>query len=121
MPAAKAKATGAILANPKRFTDRTEPEVIPLGDPSPHMTANSRVAWFAFKSELPWLGESDRAIMEIACHVRGKLMAGEDLMPHFLTILRQTLSALGATPADRQRVKTPDAKPMLDPVEKFFQ
>jgi hypothetical protein len=113
------KAMGADIANPHRFTSRAEPKVIPLGEPSPHLGANGRVAWFAFKSELPWLGESDRAIMEVACHVRGRLIDGADMTAAELTLLRQTLSTLGATPADRSRITTAEEQTQ-DPLADFF-
>jgi hypothetical protein len=113
------KAAGSIAKNPQLFRGRAEPKTVPLGEPSPHLGANGRVAWFAFKSELPWLGESDRAIMEIACHVRGKLINGADMTAAELTLLRQTLSTLGATPADRSRIMTAEEQTQ-DPLADFF-
>jgi hypothetical protein len=92
---------------------------VPLGEPSPHLTPMQRAAWFSFAAEIPWLAESDRSILELACHVRGRLMAGEDLNAPLLTVLRQTLSAWGATPADRSRISAAK-KPDDDPASIFF-
>jgi hypothetical protein len=119
-PAAKFKAKGSHLKNPARYKNRVEPATLPLGEPSPHLNASSRVAWFAFASEIPWLAESDRAILEVACQVRGKLMAGEDLNAPLLTVLRQCLSSLGATPADRSRIMAAEEKDADDPTAVFF-
>jgi hypothetical protein len=121
-PVAKLKAKGAHLKNQARFATRKEPKTVPLGEPSPHLNPMAKCAWFAFQSELPWLSESDRGVMELACHIRGKLMAGEDPSPAYLTLLRQSLQTMGATPADRSRVPAgDDGVSVTDPVEKFFQ
>jgi hypothetical protein len=112
-PLTSLKALGSVVKHPERFRSRTEPETVPLGPPSPHLNSNARVAWFSFVSELPWLAESDRAILEIACHVRGRLIAGDDVGAAYLTLLRQTLSALGATPADRSRSRRHKSRPMI--------
>src|SRR3954452_2736625 len=106
-PLASLKAKGSHLLNPGRYSDRKEPKTVPLGEPSPHLKGMQRAAWFAFAAELPWLAESDRAILEVACQVRGKLMAGEQDMPaNHLNLLKQCLQNMGATPADRSRVST---------------
>jgi hypothetical protein len=118
-PITSLKALGSVVKHPERYANRREPKVIPLGEPSPHLSANGRVAWFAFKSEVPWLAESDRAIMEVACHVRGRLIGGDDVGAAYLTLFRQTLSALGATPADRSRITTAE-EPADDPLDGFF-
>lgn len=122
VPVEKLRAKGSHLKNPALFAAREEPKVVPLGPPSPYLKPMARVAWFAFVSELPWLAESDRAILELASHIRGRLMEGEDLGINYLTGLRQILSTLGATPADRSRVPAgEDPNRLVDPVEKFFQ
>jgi hypothetical protein len=51
--------------------------------------------------------------------VRGRLIAGEDMTAAQLTLLRQTLSAMGATPADRSRISTLE-EPDEDPASIFF-
>lgn len=122
VPVDKLRAKGSALKNPALFRDRAEPETVPLGPPSPHLDANSRVAWFAYVSELPWLRESDRSILEIASNLRGMIMQGEDLQVSYLNLLVKCIGLLGATPADRSKVPAGDnANRVIDPVEKFFQ
>ncbi|KQM88646.1 hypothetical protein ASE67_02580 [Sphingomonas sp. Leaf23] len=52
--------------------------------------------------------ESDRALVEIASSVRGRLLAGEDVGVTALSMLQSILSKLGGSPADRSKVALPD-------------
>jgi hypothetical protein len=108
------------LKDPAKYADRREPKTAPLGEPSPYLTGRARAAWFSFAAELPWLAESDRSILEVACLVRGKLMNGDDLAANHLTVLRQCLSTLGATPADHSRITTAEEQDADDPTAVFF-
>ena len=107
-PALKAAVTGTADRNPQRHRDRKEPKTNPLGDPSPFLSPFGVTAWESFKKELPWLAESDRALVEIAAAVRGRLLAGEDVGTTALSMLQSILSKMGATPADRTKVSAPD-------------
>lgn len=107
-PVAKAKMTGAAAKNPGRHAERSQPSVAGLGKPSPFLDAHGKQAWEGFKRELPWLAESDRAMVEIAAHVRGRLLAGEDVGVTALSMLQSVLSKMGASPADRSKVMVPD-------------
>lgn len=122
LPVEKVKAKGSHLKNPALFADRVEPKVEPLGPPAPHVAGHARVAWYSFVAELPWLAESDRAMLEVASLLRGRMLSGEDMPINALTLLRQCLQTLGATPADRSRVPAgDDPNRVVDPVEQFFQ
>lgn len=116
-PVAKAKATGAAVKNPQRHAGRSEPKVVPLGAPSPFLTEKGQEAWEAYKRELPWLAESDRSLVEIAAHVRGRLLGGEDVGVTALSMLQSILSKMGASPADRSKVSAPDGE---EPEDEFF-
>jgi hypothetical protein len=117
---ASLQAKGTILKDPAKYADRREPKTAPLGEPSPYLTGRARAAWFSFAAELPWLAESDRSTLEVACLVRGKLMNGDDLAANHLTVLRQCLSMLGATPADHSRITTAEEQDADDPTAVFF-
>jgi hypothetical protein len=114
LPAAKAKVTGAAVKDPQRHKDRKEPKVAQLGEPSIFLDEFGRQAWFAFQSELPWLAESDRALVEIAASVRGRLIGGEDVGTTALSMLQSILSKMGASPADRTKVAAPDGEEEQD-------
>lgn len=116
-PVAKAKATGADKLHPSRHADRSQPSVKPLGKPSTFLDQHGKQAWEAFKSELPWLAESDRSLVEIAAHVRGRLLSGEDVGVTALSMLQSILSKMGASPADRSKVSAPDGD---EPEDEFF-
>ena len=90
-PSLKAAITGADKVNPARFTNRSEIETTPLGEPSFWLRGNERVSWEMFKSELPWLRESDRVIVEIACSIRGGMIDGRLVGYQALTLLKQCL------------------------------
>ena len=107
-PLGKLKATGADVKNPQRFRDRKEPKVTKLGAPPDHLSPEVRAEWEKLAAEIPWLGESDRTIVEAAATLRALLTAGE-LEPKFFGELRQTLNALGATPSSRTKVSAPDS------------
>jgi hypothetical protein len=62
--------------------------------------------WDAFKRELYWLKESDRACVECACILRARLWTTGDLK--VIGPLMQFLRAMGGTPADRTRISIPD-------------
>ena len=122
-PLAKAKATGRILHDPKRFKTRKEPKgIAPLGDPPKWIkNANQREAWETLAAELPWLNRSHRTLVAIASDLRGKLMAGEDLSVNAMNLLRLLLSQMGGTPVDASRITLPDDdEEDEDPSKKYF-
>lgn len=108
VPVAKAHVTGAAVQHPGRHAERKEPTSRPLGKAPSFLSEFGIQAWEGFKAELPWLMESDRAVMEICAQVRGLLIAGEDVGVTKLSMYQSMLSKLGATPADRSRVNVAD-------------
>jgi hypothetical protein len=120
-PLAKAKATGRTQVNPARFKSRKEsPKQRPLGKPSAGLSERQVEAWEAFKQELPWLMESDRTIVETASRLRADMWDSKDINIRCMTLLRQCLSLLGATPADRTRIYAPPEQDE-DPAEAYLQ
>jgi hypothetical protein len=121
-PLAKAKATGRVQHDPKRFAGRNEPGSNgPLGTPPAWMKKKEQLeAWETFADELPWLNRSHRALVGIAAEIRGRLIAGEEVSVQFLNLLRQCLGQMGATPADASKVSMPDDDEIEDPSAKYF-
>lgn len=103
-PLDRARVSGAAAKNPQRFRDRTEPGTALLGAPSQHLDANGRRVFEAFKRELPWLRESDRALLEVAVCLRSRVYADPSAPAATLRALAAVLTKLGATPTDRSRV-----------------
>jgi hypothetical protein len=118
-PRLKATLTGRDKHDPKRFIGRSDPKTVPLGGPSSWIKGKQYVAWQMFRDELPWLRESDRTIVEIASEIRGRMMDGEPVAYQALTLLRQCLGQMGATPADRAKVVNPD-EPAAEPTDTYF-
>lgn len=106
-PIDKARITGADTRNPQRYRGRNDPAVSPIGEPSPHLKDAERESWQRFAAELPWLVESDRALLEVASALRSKLDSRDGVGLNHLQIYSAILSKLGATPADRSRVSMP--------------
>ena len=109
IPKMKAEVTGAALQNPARFEARNDPSVAHLGAPSAYLSEDAKRAWGCFTAELPWLVESDRALLEVASTIRARFWTGDPVGINSLQTFSAILSKLGATPADRSRVTMPSA------------
>ena len=121
-PLAKAQLTGALKNHPERYKDRAEPaSTAPLGAAGDWLNGGALDAWERFKSELPWLTESDRAIVGSACVLRARIEAGGELNASEHRELRMILGALGATPTSRSNVVVPEEDDKDDPFAKFEQ
>lgn len=110
---------GLDKRDPGRYGGRSEPRTRALGEPSASLDAAAREAWKLFTDEIPWLAESDRALVEIACTLRARLMTDPEMGVNALAQLRMCLSAMGASPADRSKVGAQD-EPEDDPADKFL-
>ena len=122
VPRAKALATGRVQHDPKRFANRKEPESTgPLGPPPAWMTnKDQRESWETFRSDVPWLNKSHRCLTGIACVARADLISGGEFNVRMLTLLRQCLGSMGATPADASKVTLPKDE-VEDPSDKYFR
>ena len=103
LPNDVARITGAVEKNAGRFADRADPKVARLGQAPEYLNDEEKQAWDLIASEMPWLGASDRMIVEMASRVRAKMKEGP-LSITAATEMRQILNALGATPAARSKV-----------------
>jgi hypothetical protein len=107
------------MHDPQRFAKRKEPKLTgPLGEPTSFLDELEQLAWVSFQREIPWLLETDRALIEAACRMRARLWGGM-VDVKIVTALSSILSKLGATPADRTKVFVPD-DPDENPEDKFF-
>jgi hypothetical protein len=120
LPVAKAKATGAAVKNPGRHSGRKAIKAKDLGGPSAWLSLYGHRAFQAFRRELPWLKEHHRVIVDLASHLRGRLMDPEDIVGlPAMQELRRCLAVLAATPADESKVTLPDDDEG-DPDDAFF-
>lgn len=108
LPHQKAEVTGATVAHPGRHKARKAPKVRPLGEPFARLNEAQRDAWESFRSELPWLNHSHRALLEAACHLRARFHAGEEVGVNAIQAYSAILSKLGATPVDETRLNVAD-------------
>ena len=120
LPAAKAEVSGAALIHAGRFADRKAPRSTrPLGDPYVRMTDEQKEAWEEFRSELPWLNSSHRGILQVACILRARLNADNDIGVNALQTYSAVLSKLAATPVDETKVSAPDGDEG-EPEDRYF-
>jgi hypothetical protein len=119
---AKARATGQDIIHATRFKQRKEPESNgPLGPPPNWMTKkDQRDSWETFRVEIPWLNKSHRCLTAIACIARADLISGGELNVRMLTLLRQCLGSMGATPSDASKITLPDEETTVDSADKYF-
>jgi hypothetical protein len=104
LPAAKAETSGATVKNPGRFIDRKAPKATrPLGKPYATMTAPQCAAWEEFRADLPWLNNSHRALLRLACILQVR-MEEADVGVNQIQTLSAILSKLAATPVDETKV-----------------
>ena len=83
------------------------------------MNGGQRTACNLIRREVPWLTETDRALVEIASYLRARIMAGEEVGVGAINQLRMCAAQMGATPADRSKIAVP-AEPDDDPADRFF-
>lgn len=79
------------------------------------------MAWESFKKEIPWLGECHRAHVEIAAHIRGRLLKGEDVGVQALNLLRQSIGQMGGNPSDMSKVFDAGDEEEKDPLAGYFE
>jgi len=119
LPAIKAEVSGAAIKNAGRFSERKAPKFRAVGEPFARMTEHQREAWDQFRDELPWLNNSHRALLEVACNVRARLASGDEVGINVLQTYSSILSKLAATPVDETKVAHGDEGD-ADPADRFF-
>ena len=108
-PLGKAKIEGRDKINAGRFKDRKEPQGIPpLGKPPKWIKdteANKALtAWKEFAKDYPWLNDSHRTHLVIACSIYGRVIADQDVGVQALNLLRQCVGQMGGNPADATKI-----------------
>jgi hypothetical protein len=113
--------SGTYDKNKGRYSNRREQvDDRPLDEPPQWLSPAAQEAWREMASNLPWLRYCHRSIVGITALLVGKMSAGELGVPG-MSLLRQCLGKLGATPADALRVgyEAPEVA-KDDPAEKYF-
>lgn len=121
-PLAKAALTGADKKDPQRFRNRKNPALSGQGPGKPpaYLPDLAKTAWKTFVTEIGWLVQEDRPLLEAAALARARIMSGEpDLPASFFGNYRMMLSSLGATPVDRAKVSPAGDDEPDDPFAAF--
>lgn len=82
------------------------------------MTEGQKAAWAEMAGDMPWLHSAHRTLLQMACQVKARLDAGEEVGVSAMTLLSTLLSKLGATPVDETKVAHGGEDE--DPEEAFF-
>jgi len=116
-----AKITGAEAKNAGRFAGRGKPKVKSLGAAPFRLSEDQREIWDEFNLDFPWLGRSDRALVEVAVNLMDQLRTlGSEAPIALYAQMRMILGQMGGTPVDRSKVQAPDEE-TEDHADKFFQ
>jgi len=111
------KLNGSIKANPARYKDRTQAPVCngELGEPPAAMSKAAKNVWAELAAQAPagLLTLADRMAVELACTLVCRMRNRRAVITKAeQQLLLQTLSKLGLTPVDRERVTVkPPEKP----------
>lgn len=121
LPQEVAKITGAFAKNAGRFAKRSAPKVKSLGPAPKRFTDEQREIWDEFNADFPWLGRTDRALVEVATNLLDQMRRlGEATPISLYAQMRMILGQMGGTPVDRFKVNAPDDN-ADDPADEFFQ
>lgn len=121
LPRLKAEVSGAHLANPGRFKDRTGPKnAQPVGDPYPRMTEEQKAVWRELAADMPWLSSAHRQLLRLVCLLAARLDTAPEFGVAASRALTQLLAKLGATPVDAARLNL-DGGAEEDEDDRFFR
>jgi hypothetical protein len=120
LPADVAAVTGADKRSPGRFKGRAKPKVLSLGPAPKRFTDEQREIWDEFNADFPWLGRTDRALVEVATNLLDQMRKLGEATPIALYAqMRMILGQMGGTPVDRSKVNAPE-EPEDDPADEFL-
>lgn len=120
LPQEVAKITGAVAKNAGRFKSRSAPKVKSLGPAPKRFTDDQKEIWDEFNADFPWLGRSDRSLVEVATNLMDQMRQLGDQTPIALYAqMRMILGQMGGTPVDRTKVSAPEEEPE-DPADEFL-
>ena len=103
------KIRGSFEKHPERAKEREgEPtQWEPLGEPPQHLDEAHQARWREIAGWAPWLGDTDRPLVESTCHLWMAIRNGTAKSADY-ALLTANLSKLGMTPVDRSKVRMPD-------------
>ena len=118
LPQELAQITGAATKNRKRYAGRSTPVVERLGPAPKAYWVYRRAIWETFRTEFPWLGRSDRQLLNLAVELRLAMDTSETFRVSHAAQMRLLLSSMGGTPVDRSKISSPDDG-STDPAHEF--
>jgi hypothetical protein len=120
LPQDVAKVTGAVAKNAGRFEGRSTPKIKSLGSAPKRFNEKQVEIWDEFNADFPWLGRSDRSLVEVATNLLDTMRELGDQTPIALYAqMRMILGQMGGTPVDRSKVAAP-SEDEADPTDEFL-
>jgi len=120
LPQEVARITGAVGKSAGRFDGRSDPKVKSLGPAPNRFTAEQKQIWDDFNADFPWLGRSDRCLVEVATSLMDQMRTlGAEAPIALYAQTRMMLGQMGGTPVDRSKVMVPK-KEGNDPSDEFL-
>lgn len=113
-PTALQQQSGAFAHDPQRARARADEPIptAPLGGPPAHLTHGEALLWHELAGMMPdgvWT-IADRWSVEVLCRYMGRFRRGQYLTAADINMMISLMARLGLTPADRTRIKAPQAK-----------
>jgi phage terminase small subunit len=92
-----------------------------IGNPPAHLSEAARGIWEEMAREGgQWLTGADRMLLEVACRLMAEFRASAEVTASQSSVLISVLNKLGFGPAERSKIKAPQAKePEANPFEQF--
>jgi hypothetical protein len=119
LPDQVAAVTGADKRSPGRFAGRKSPKVKSLGPAPKRFTPEQVKIWDEFNADFPWLGRSDRTLVEVATNLLDQMrLLGVETPIALYAQMRMILGQMGGTPVDRSKVAMPEDEDE-DPASEF--
>jgi hypothetical protein len=110
-PTSELALRGAFQRNPARLKGREGEPVVTgaLGPPPASLPDGAKAVWLEMAAHGTWLTAPDRMMVEIAADLMAEFRSGTATARQ-TTLLVTTLNKLGFGPAERSKIKAPQAK-----------
>ena len=110
-PTSELALRGAFQRNPARLKEREgEPAVTGVLGPAPdHLSSGAKAIWLEIATYGTWLTCADALMVEIAASLMAEFRSGAATTRQ-TTLLVTTLNKLGFGPAERSKIKAPQAR-----------
>jgi hypothetical protein len=120
-PTSELSLRGAFQRNPSRLKEREGEPVVTgaLGPPPDFLSDRAKAVWLEMAGHGTWLTAADRMMVEIAADLMAQFRS-DAANTRRVAVLVTVLNKLGFGPAERSKIRAPQAKAIeINPFEAF--